>query len=189
MFRPLAILALMAAPAWAQQDHDHGNQPGHEGHALVGDIHLSHMALRATPPNAPVAGGFLVIENRGEVDDVLVAATIDAGVAGRIELHEMALEEGVMRMFEVEGGIPLPAGETVTLAPGGLHLMLMGLPRALEAGGSHEVALTFAHAGEAVATFPVLTLGEIRAIYEEAGRMEADHGGHGGHGDHGGHGN
>ncbi|GIT90398.1 hypothetical protein JANAI62_01200 [Jannaschia pagri] len=147
----------------------------------VDGLSVSQPMLRATAPGAPVAGGYLVITNPTEADDLLVAATIDLDTVGRVELHEMTMADGVMMMSEVEGGIPVPAGETVVLQPGGLHLMLMGLTGPLEAGATHEVTLTFEQAGEMSVTAPVATLGDIRAAFEGMGGMDAGHG----HGDHG----
>lgn len=153
--------AALTSPLWAD---------GHE--AVAGDIRVSAPMLRATPPNAPVAGGFVTLENRGDADDVLVSAAVDAGFVGAVELHEMTMADGVMSMSEVEGGIAIPAGETVALVPGGLHLMLMGLAEPLVAGTSYDVTLTFAEAGTATLRFPVMTLGEIRAAVEAAAAMD-----------------
>lgn len=164
--------AALTAPLWADM-------------VASGDLHIEGPMLRATPPNAPVAGGFVTIHNVGETDDILISAAIAGDVAGMVQLHQMEMSEGVMKMSEVDGGIPLPAGEVVTLAPGGLHIMLMGLRAPLAAGDTHAVTLTFETAAPVTLDFPVLTLSEIRAAVE-AGAM--DHGkdhDHGGHADHG----
>jgi copper(I)-binding protein len=163
MFRihvALSIL-LLAVPALAGSF-----EPAEAPAATVGPIELRMPMIRATPPNAPVAGGFLAVTNTGDADDTLVAASAAGEVAGRMELHEMEMREGVMRMREVEGGIPVPAGETVLLVPGGLHLMLMDLAGGMEEGEAHEITLTFAEAGEAVVEFEVLPVEEIRARAE-----------------------
>ncbi|WP_298433954.1 copper chaperone PCu(A)C [uncultured Jannaschia sp.] len=166
MIRILAALAVLATPAAAEM-------------ATLGDLRIATPVLRATPPAAPVAGGFLRITNTGTAGDTLVAAAIAPEVAGRVELHAMEMNDGVMSMIEVEGGIDLPAGETVTLMPGGLHLMLFDLGGPLVAGDSHAVTLTFAEAGEITLDMPVAGLGEIRAIFEEAGGMGHGASGHG----------
>lgn len=157
MIRLAALALCLAAPAAAQV-------------ATVGDIRLDAPMLRETPPNAPVAGGYVAITNAGAEDDVLVSATVDAAAAGEVQLHEMVMKGGVMEMGEVAGGIAIPAGGTVTLAPGGLHLMLMDLPAPLVAGGAVPVTLVFERAGAVTLDFPVLTLDEIRAAGEGAGR-------------------
>jgi copper(I)-binding protein len=161
MRRLLAAALLFATPAAADM-------------AMLGDLHIQTPMLRATVPNAPVAGGFLRIENGGEADDTLIAAAISGEVADRVELHAMEMNDGVMSMFEVEGGIDVPAGETVTLMPGGLHIMLMGLNAPLTEGDSHAVTLTFAEAGEITLDMPVRGLGEIRSAFEAEGQDHGD---------------
>ncbi|MFX5085066.1 copper chaperone PCu(A)C, partial [Acinetobacter baumannii] len=71
----------------------------------------------------------MTLRNRGAVPDRLVGAETPA--ARSVEIHEQRMEDGVMRMRPLPGGVPLPPGETVTLGPGGTHLMLVGPTRAL----------------------------------------------------------
>ena len=99
----------------------------------------------ATLPNAPVAGGFVHITNTGNTDDRLIAAA--APIAGEMQIHEMAMRGGVMKMRELPDGLLIPAGETVVLKPGGYHLMFMQLNAPLVAGEMVTVTLTFEHAG------------------------------------------
>ena len=103
----LAILATafaFASPALAQM-------------TMLDDLHIEAPMLRATPPNAPVGSGFVTIVNMGDTDDTLIAAAIAGDVATEVQLHNMTMEEGVMKMDRVDGGITIPAGETITLAP------------------------------------------------------------------------
>lgn len=130
-----AAIALAALPA-AVLAHD----PVHLG-ALV----ISGGFSRATLPNAPVAGGFLTIENSGTEDDRLIGAASE--IAGRVEVHEMAMEGEVMKMRELKDGLPIPAGETVELKPGGFHVMFMDLKQPFVEGGKVMVTLTFEKAG------------------------------------------
>ena len=167
----LTALLLGTAPAMAEM-------------TMLGDLHIERPMLRETPPNAPVAGGYVTIVNTGEADDMLIAASIAGDVADEVQLHEMTMADGVMTMNAVDGGIPVPAGEAVTLAPGGQHLMVMGLHQPLKAGEAHAITLTFAEAGEVTLDMPVLSLGEIRAATEEAGLMEHGAHGEGHHADH-----
>ncbi len=111
----------------------------------LGDLEISSGFARATLPTAPVGGGYLTIKNNGQKDDTLISATSD--VAGEVQLHNMRVVDDVMKMYEMEGGIPLPAGETVTLAPGGLHIMFMQLNQPLVEGTQVSVKLTFENAG------------------------------------------
>lgn len=113
--------------------------------ALAGDLEVSGAFTRATLPNAPVGGGFMTITNTGIEPDRLVSAS--SPVAGVAQLHEMKMEGDVMKMGELPDGIAIPAGETVTLEPGGLHIMLMDLKAPLVEGEEVPVTLTFEKAG------------------------------------------
>ncbi len=120
------------------------------GLALAGDyklgaLEIGHPWSRATPPTAPTAGGFLIITNAGVTPDRLVAARTTA--ADQAEIHQMKMEGDVMRMRELDHGLEVPAGATVTLAPGGNHLMLIGLKAPLKTGMRVPVTLVFEKAG------------------------------------------
>lgn len=103
---------------------------------------------RATLPGAPVAAGFLTIRNHGETDDILRAARTPA--AGRAEFHETVAEGNVVRMRPLADGLRIPAGGTVSLAPGGTHLMFFDLAGPLVAGEKLPLILGFDLAGEIV---------------------------------------
>jgi copper(I)-binding protein len=127
----------MAAPAEMQL---------HAGPAVtVGDLEIAGAFSRATLPNAPVGGGYLTITNHGTTDDRLVG--VATPVAGMAEVHEMKMDGDVMRMNKVPDGVLIPAGGTVALEPGGLHLMFMDLTAPLVEGQSVPVTLTFEKAG------------------------------------------
>ncbi len=122
--------------------------------ATLGDLTIEAPFAFATLPNQPVAGGFMAITNAGDAPDTLIAASSPA--AGRMEIHEMAMDGDVMRMREIEGGLVIPAGETVKLEPGGFHVMFMELSDPMVAGEMTDVTLTFEDAGEVTLTFPVV---------------------------------
>ena len=111
----------------------------------LGALEISGAFSRATLPNAPVGAGYLTITNTGTADDTLVSATSPA--AGVTQIHEMKMEGDVMKMNEVEGGLVIPAGQSVTLEPGGFHIMFMELKQAFVEGSMVPVTLTFANAG------------------------------------------
>ncbi|MCC5781085.1 copper chaperone PCu(A)C [Nitratireductor sp. B36] len=127
-----AAMLFIAAPAFA-------------GDYTLGKLELDQPWTRATPPGAKAAGGFVTIVNGGEEDDRLVSA--EAAFAGRVELHTMDMTDGVMKMRHLPDGIPVPAGETVNLAPGGLHVMFMELKKPIAEGAPVSVTLTFEKAG------------------------------------------
>ena len=140
--------ALSASIGWAQAS-DHGGakmQGDMQAEFTLGDLTISAPFARATLPKAPVGGGFLSITNTGDAPDRLIAAS--AGIANRTEIHEMAMEDGVMRMRALAEGLEIPAGETIALAPGGYHLMFMDLTGPLIEGETLMVTLTFETAGE-----------------------------------------
>ena len=141
----LALL-LLAAPTWAEP-------------VTMGDLVIERPQLRATPAGASVAAGYLSVTNTGATDDRLLGAATDR--ARETQIHEMRMDGEVMRMREVERGLAIPAGQSVSLQPGGYHLMLMG-PEALTPGETHDVTLIFEQAGEVTVPFAVETLGAIR---------------------------
>ena len=122
----------------------------------VGNLEISGAAIRATPPRAPVSGGYMTIKNNGNSSDRLIGAKAD--FAGKIEVHEMSMQGDVMKMREVEGGIEIPAGGEVTLKPGGLHVMFMKLGEQLKSGEMRQVTLVFEKAGEVELILPVMMI-------------------------------
>lgn len=108
---------------------------------------------RETVPGVQVSAGCARIENGTGRALRLTGAETD--VAGRVELHNVIMDGGVMRMRPVEVGLDIPAGQTVELRPGGYHIMLLQLRRPLRAGETIPVTLRF-EGGETVrADFPV----------------------------------
>src|SRR5436305_11952665 len=91
----------------------------------AGDLVISQAWSRATPGGAKVAGGYLTIENKGTAPDRLIGGSAD--VAAKVQVHEMAVNNGVMTMRQLEQGLTVEAGKTVKLAPGGFHLMMLDL--------------------------------------------------------------
>ena len=115
--------------------------------AAASDIFsFSEMQLRATVGGMQSSAAYLKIINNGVSDDRLIAAK--AAIAQRVEIHSMELDQGVMRMRAVDGGLAIAAGDSVTLAPGGLHIMLMGLTTDLAPDTQHEIILVFEKAGD-----------------------------------------
>lgn len=114
--------------------------------AFAGNITVTDAWARASAGMAKAGGAFMTIKNAGAADTLVKA---DADVAPRIELHTHIMDNGVMKMREVEGGIPVPAGGMQMLQPGGYHVMFMGLNAPLKEGSSFPLTLTF-KSGESV---------------------------------------
>lgn len=152
------VAAMTAAPVGAEmKTADHGHSMKMEitdgASAKLGPLEISGGYAFATLPNSPVAGGFLTVTNTGEEDDALIAAASDA--AGMTQIHEMAMDGDVMRMRELAEGLPIPAGETVVLQPGGFHVMFMKLNGPLTEGEDVTLTLTFEKAGEVEMVLPI----------------------------------
>ena len=122
----------------------------------AGDLTIDHAWARATPKGAAVGAAYLTIHNDGASADKLTGISVDFATA---EIHEMKKSNGVMQMRAVPDGLEIPAHGTVTLAPGGYHVMLVGLKHPLAKGDTVQATLTFAHAGEVKVAVPVLAVG------------------------------
>jgi hypothetical protein len=127
------------------------------GGLVAGDLTISSPWSRATPGGAKVGGGYLAIRNSGKEPDRLVS--VSSAAATSVEVHEMATKDGVMTMRPVEGGLVIAPGQTVTLAPGGFHLMLMGLKEPLQQGRPVGITLEFEKAGKVAVDLDVLGVG------------------------------
>jgi hypothetical protein len=126
----------------------------------LGELVLDTPWVRATPPAAEVAGGYVTITNTGEDAVRLVGG--EAAFAARVEIHEMAMRDGVMRMRALADGLAIPAGETVALEPGGYHVMFMELTAPLAAGDTVRATLRFEPKGAIELPFAVAPLGASR---------------------------
>ena len=151
MKRSLASLMFLLLSACQPSPQAHQSAPPAAAVTVAGPW------LRATPPGAPVAGGFLTLHNGTSADDRLLAVESDA--AQHVEIHEMRDEGGVARMREMVDGLPLPAGATAELKPGGQHLMFIQPTRALPAGEKVDATLVFERAGRMPVVFEVRPLG------------------------------
>jgi copper(I)-binding protein len=134
--RPLFALALagiLVATAAAAQDFQRGA------------LKIDQLWARPTVAGQSAGGGFLSVQNSGSKPDRLLGGSSPAAAA--VEVHEMRMDGDVMRMREIKA-LELPAGMRVTLAPGGFHLMLVGLKAPLKVGDKVPVKLRFETAGE-----------------------------------------
>ena len=159
-------LALLATPAFAHNGLVHDGCPANQTF-VSGDLSITGAFTRAMLPQAKVAGGYLVIENKGTMPDRLVGGATAA--AQVVQIHEMKMEGDMMKMKEVEGGLEIPAGGKVELAPGGFHVMLMGVGTPFKEGECLELTLKFEKAGDV----PVLLNvgGTAAATAPEGGAM------------------
>lgn len=119
----------------------------------LGSLQIDHPWAKATVAGQPVAGAFMKIINTGNEPDRLTKVT--SAVSDMIQIHEMKVEDGVMKMGEIPGGIEVAPGATVELKPGGLHIMFMGIRAPLKEGESVKGVLTFEKAGDVEVEFTV----------------------------------
>ncbi|HEX2651497.1 MAG TPA: copper chaperone PCu(A)C [Burkholderiales bacterium] len=126
----------------------------------LAQVQVEQPWTRATPPGAKVAGGYMVIRNKGGAADRLVGASSPA--AAKVELHTHTHEGGVMKMREVPA-YEVPAKGSFELKPGGAHLMFVDVKRPFKEGEKIPVKLKFEKAGEVSAEFQVGSLGQSAA--------------------------
>ena len=118
----------------------------------IGGLVISDPVAFETAATAMSGAGYLTITNTGDTDDRLIR--VDAGFP-RVMIHETRTENGVATMVHLDG-VDLPAGDTVAFAPGGKHIMFMGLAGdPLETGETFAATLTFEKAGTVEITFNV----------------------------------
>jgi periplasmic copper chaperone A len=140
----LALCAMLIAPAVA---HEY----------TVGSLHIGHPWSRATPKGAAIGAGYLKITNNGTAPDRLLGGSSEA--AKSFELHVMSMENGVMKMRPVEGGIEIKPGETVEFKPESYHVMFVGLKEPLVQGHRVKATLDFEKAGKVAVEFVVESIG------------------------------
>jgi len=125
--------------------------------AAAHDITVRQAWSRATPKAAKVAGGYLTIENRGvQLDRLLSASSV---AAAKVEIHQMSMQDGIMTMRPREDGLAIAPEATVTLEPGGDHIMFIGLTAPFEEGQRVPVSLNFERAGKIETSFEVGSVG------------------------------
>jgi len=113
--------------------------------SAAGPISVSQSYSHPTAAPGVPGVGFLTLTNAGKKPDRLLSVSSPA--AGTVEIHQSGVVNGVMQMRAITDGLALPAGKTVALAPGGLHLMLFDLRAPLVEGQEVPVTLNFANAG------------------------------------------
>ena len=122
--------------------------------------------VRALPPFQPTTAGYLTFVNRGEIAVAIVGAS--ANIADKVELHTTRMVDGLMRMEELQG-LAVAPGERVQFAPGGTHLMLLGLTYMPAPGDDVRLCLRLASGAEAC------TAAEVRSSGTGPGAQKPEH--------------
>jgi copper(I)-binding protein len=151
MFKALAAIIMIAGPVAAEE-------------FALGELTVMQPTSFATIATARAGAGYLRITNNGATDDRLISVKSDFP---RTMIHMTSMDDaGVATMSHMGDGLLIPAGETVALAPGGAHVMFMGLDRGLAEGDTFDATLVFENAGE------------LAVIFNVEARPEVDHSGH-----------
>jgi periplasmic copper chaperone A len=156
----VASIAVVAIAAFAPLARSHGY--------TIGELSIGHPWTRATAPSAKVGGGYFTVENKGGQPDRLLSATFVGSAV--VEVHEMAMDGGVMRMRELPKGIVIAPGQKIEFKPGGYHLMFIDLKAGLKEGENVKGVLVFERAGRIEVDFKVEAIGA-----RGGGREHHDH--------------
>ncbi|WP_374762897.1 copper chaperone PCu(A)C [Yunchengibacter salinarum] len=135
----LALGLLIALPATdpAPAVRAHGDHPAPE-------LTINQPWARTTGTRTQSAAVYFTLENAGGADRLIAASTPRAAMT---QIHRSYERDGTMVM-EQQDGVPVPEGDTVTFAPGGLHIMMMRLSKPLTEGEHFPLTLTFEHKGD-----------------------------------------
>jgi len=127
----------------------------------VGTLEIDSPWSRAVPKGAKVAGGYMKIKNTGSEPDRLVGGSTP--VAGGFMVHEMSMDNGVMKMRPLPSGLEIKPGETVELKPSSFHIMMTDLKQPIQQGKSFKATLMFEKAGNVDVDFAVAAVGATSA--------------------------
>ncbi len=127
----------------------------------VGELRIMAPWARASAGHGNAGAAFMTIANTGAEDDKLIAASTAA--AKKTEIHETKMQDGVMKMRMLMGGLAIPAGGKVELKPMGQHVMMMGVTEKLVEGETLTLTLTFEKAGSVELAVPIAGPGAMMA--------------------------
>jgi len=123
----------------------------------AGTITIETPWTRATPTGSKVAGGFMKLKNTGKETDRLVGGSVT--VAGKFEVHEMAMINNIMKMRELDKGLEIKPGQSIELKPGSYHVMFMDMKQPMKEGDKVKGALVFEKAGKVEVEYTVRGMG------------------------------
>ncbi|MEQ7892597.1 copper chaperone PCu(A)C [Xanthomonas arboricola] len=164
--RVLCLMALsvfgLAACQPAQQSAANNATPAKppvttEPSSATATVAATNAWSRATPPGAPVAGGYVTLHNQAAKPDRLLA--VESSASAQVEIHEMSMDGGMMKMRRLDDGLALPAGQDVVLGPGGIHLMFIAPHVPFEVGQPVTATLIFEHAPRVDVRFDIRAMG------------------------------
>ena len=127
------------------------------GEFKIENLVITDTWTRATPKNASAGGAFLTIYNSGTKPEILVGGSSPAST--KVEVHETSIEDGIMKMRHLHQGLTIPSGETIEMAPGGHHIMLIGITEPFTEGDSIPLTLEFKNSGTVDINLDVVRIG------------------------------
>jgi len=126
----------------------------------LGDLVITGAWTRATVRKSPIGTAYVTIENKGTADDRLIA--VRSPISETAQIHTTLMDHGIMILRQLINGIEIPAGASVTLKPGGEHLMFIGLRHPIRRGETVPVTLVFAKAGEITLDMTAAPVGSLK---------------------------
>ena len=136
-------------------------------------IEVDQPWIRATPKGAGSTAGYFRITNSGTTADRLTGGS--SPIAGGIEIHEMSMTNGVMKMRPLPNGLEIKPGETVEVKPSSFHAMLVGLKQPVKQGDHIKGTLTFEKAGKVDIVYDVQAVGAPAPMQMPGGGMHMHH--------------
>jgi periplasmic copper chaperone A len=166
----VALISLLALGACSKAPETAAENPAPAPAPVTAKLEISLPWAAVTPTGAKVGAGYLTIANPGEADKLLGAASPRAK---KVEVHEMKMEGAMMSMRPVES-LDVPAGATITLAPGGYHLMFIDIDAPFVEGQTIPVTLTFEKAGAVDVVLSVSKAAPVAAAAGDASGMKME---------------
>ncbi|OED50822.1 hypothetical protein ACH42_00640 [Endozoicomonas sp. (ex Bugula neritina AB1)] len=148
------VLAIAAGMLWAVN-------------SSAADVRITNKFVRAMPAISGNSAGYMTLLNQDNT--TIRLESVDTDLAAKTEIHGHTMENGMMKMFKIAGGLELPPGQLVKLEPGGNHIMLMGVKTQLKEGDSVDMTLNFSDGDAIDVTVPVKSL-------QQSGRVQLKNG-------------
>jgi len=147
-FFVIIILLLFSTSSFSSSHHSHGHKKNKEMDRdyKIGKIEIEKPYTFVTPNGAKVSAGYMKIENESNKQDVLQSVS-NVSFAERVEIHEMTMENQVMKMRPLKNGLTIKGDSEVYLKPSGYHIMFIGLKEPIVKGKKYKATLNFKNAG------------------------------------------
>lgn len=156
----LGVASLLAGPAAAAAQYH------------VGSLQISQPWARATPKGADSGAAYMTVTNTGTKPERL--SCVSSAAAAKCQIHLMSLDNGIMKMRPVKGGVEIRPGETVTFKPGGYHMMLVDLKAPLVQGKTVAATLKVNTGATAQVEFPIAAIGAPAPGVTTSGGMQME---------------